>query len=472
MSEKPIIISGSGLSSLILARMVRTLLKESAPILIVEQAEEIGGQFRSFNYGQHGVFDHGMHIYYECCIPHVDTLFTGIFGDDDWEVLVGNRKDIAGLFVNGSLQLDTPYVDLRKSDPDFLRRCISELLLHVQSSMSSERFPGRSAYDVTRRQFGEFITDHVFVPIFDKLYQRHPRTLDELATHLTAVNRVALFDSKMALELMNSEPLRSRICYPDQLNMPDLRASSQRGFYPKQYGMFRAIDRLREILEHEDTHFITSSRITELITQGRRIASATIRAASGKETKVDVDRLYWTSGNPPLATLLGIDLSDLPFDRNNKETYYVNFLFEESPAMGELYYFYAFERDCRTFRVTNYTNYCPAAALSRGYPVCVELWVRSGDPTDHDEIVNVAREELVKFGVVQEGAIEKFSRVEKASAGGFPLPSIVNVSFLETARDRIAERLYDNLQMFGVYSSNKTFFIKDVLTDAYWKLMR
>jgi len=472
MSKKPILISGSGLSALLLARMVRTLLRENAPIVIVEQAEAIGGQFRSFDYGPHGFFDHGMHIYYESCIPEVDTLFTGIFPDNEWDVLEGNRKDIAGLFVNGRMQLDTPYVDLRKVDPDFLRRCIGELLLHVQSSMSDERFPGRSAYDATRRQFGEFIADNVFVPIFEKLYQTHPSKLDELATHLTAVNRVALFDSEMALELMRSEPLRSRICYPDQLNMPAFRANNQRGFYPKKYGMFRVIDRLRAILEQENVRFVTSSSVASLTTQGRRLAGATLKAADGKETEIEIDRLYWTAGSPPLAKLLGVDLGGLPYDRNNKEIYYVNFLFDQAPAMGELYYFYCFEPGCRSFRVTNYTNYCPAAASGRGYPVCVEIWAQGDDPTDQEGIVNVARQELVRFGVIRPGAGESFARAEKVGVGGFPLPSINNVSFLETARDRVLEKDYDNLQMFGVYSSKNTFFIKDILTDAFRKIMR
>lgn len=472
MSKKPILICGSGLSALILARMVRKLLREGRPILIVEQEEAIGGQFRSFDYGDHGVFDHGMHIYYESCIPEVDTLFTDILATNEWHILEGNRKDIAGLFVNGRLQVDTPYIDLRNVDPEFLRRCIGELLLHVQSSITGEKFPGRSAYDVTRRHFGEFITDRVFVPIFGKLYQSHPDKLDELATHLTAVNRVALFDCEMALELMQSGLLRSRICYPHQLNMPPFRANNQRGFYPKKYGMFRVIDRLRAVLEQENTRFLTSSRVASLTSKGQRITGATLKTADGKVTEVEIDRLYWTAGSTPLAKLLGIDLGGLPYDRNNKEAYYVNFLFEEPPAMGELYYFYCFDLGFRSFRVTNYTNYCPAAALGRGYPVCVEIWAQEGDPTDQKAIVNIARQELVCFGVVSDGAAERFSRAEKVSAGGFPLPSINNVRFLETARDRIQEKGHENLLMFGAYSSKNTFFIKDILTDTFRKIMR
>ncbi|MBM3679622.1 MAG: NAD(P)/FAD-dependent oxidoreductase, partial [Actinobacteria bacterium] len=151
MSRKPIVISGSGLSALLLARMVRSILRDPTPILVVEQNSEIGGQFRSFDYGAEGRFDHGMHIYYESSIPEVDTLLTGIFPDREWHILEGNRKDIAGLFVNGRLQVDTPYIDLRPADPDFRRRCIAEILLHVQDTLAGRTHPGRTAYDAMRR---------------------------------------------------------------------------------------------------------------------------------------------------------------------------------------------------------------------------------------------------------------------------------------------------------------------------------
>jgi protoporphyrinogen oxidase len=253
MNTKPIIISGSGLSALMVARMVRNCLHDETPILFVEQDSKIGGQFRSFDYGEHGLFDYGMHIYYESCQPEIDTLFTDIFPSSAWNILEGNRKDVAGLFVNGRLQVDTPYIDLRNGNQDFQKKCIGELLLHIQKIVegneTSSLVRQRSAYEVTCEQFGKFITDEILVPVFEKLYQSHPAHLDEIATHLTTINRIAMFDPKMSLELMRSDAMRARICYPDQLNLPPLRTNAQRGFYPKTYGMVHVINRFQQILE-------------------------------------------------------------------------------------------------------------------------------------------------------------------------------------------------------------------------------
>ena len=157
-------------------------------------------------------------------------------------------------------------------------------------------------------------------------------------------------------------------------------------------------------------------------------------------------------------------------DRNNKEIFYVNFLFESMPEMGDLYYFYCFELGFRTFRVTNFANYCPRAIRPGGYPLCVEMWMRAGDPADHHRIIEMARQELIHFGVVAQSNRIGFAKVERVAAGGFPLPTLGNVSYLNTARERVLARDISNLEMFGVYCAKNTFFIKDILIDAYRKL--
>jgi hypothetical protein len=186
---------------------------------------------------------------------------------------------------------------------------------------------------------------------------------------------------------------------------------------------------------------------------------------------MEIDRLYWTAGIPHLAKLLGIGVQDLRYDPNNKDIFYVNLLLENPPQMGELYYFYCFDPGFRTFRVTNFANYCPSAAPREGFPVCMEMWMQNNDPKELDQVIDRARSELMQFGVLPNEGRVSLAKAEKVAAGGFPLPSVNNVRLLETTRDRIQERGVSNLEMFGVYSARNTFFIKDILTDAYNKLV-
>jgi protoporphyrinogen oxidase len=477
LTEKPIVISGSGLGSLMMARMIREIYGDNRPIVFVEQASKIGGQFGSFDYGSDGLFDHGMHIYYESNVAEIDNLFSSLLPHDGWNILEGNRKDIAGLFYNGRLQLDTPYVDLRFTDSELRRRCIAELFLHIEEFVSANPISleakGNSAYDVTVRQFGRFIADQVFVPIFHKLYQSHPSVLDKLANHLTTINRVSLFDSKMALELMRSEVIRDRVCFPDQLRLPPIRENLQRGFYPKEFGMSRVIDRLRCVLENQNCFFLTDSRISSIkLGSESKIQSIAVESVRTDPFVLPVDHLYWTSGLPGLASLLGISLVDLPTDRNNKEIYYVNLVSPVPPKMGDLYYFYCFDAGFRTFRVTSYASYCPRAASEAGYPICVELWMPTGNSAAGHSARDTALHELSAFGVIPCDVSPSMCRVERAAGGGFPLPSLNNVRFLDVTRERIANRSLGNLDLCGVYSSPDTFFIKDVLLDANQKLAR
>lgn len=473
--KKPIVIIGGGLSALMIAKMIRFIMKDESQIIFVEQESENGGQFRSFDYGHNRIFDYGMHVYYESCIPEIDRLFTGIFPDEQWNILEGNKKDVAGLFINNRLQIDTPYVDLRKYDSSFRQKCTSEIFLHIEKILDHKFVPDKrfqhTAYGKTLGQFGEYVTQHVFVPIFEKLYQKHPLHLDVLANHLTTINRVALFEPDMAIELLHSEVFRARICYPDQLNLPILRDNTQRGFYPKKFGMARVIEKLRINLEMANCQFRTSSRVTSLTNREGKVKSITIQKKDQHLENLEVDRLYWTAGIPHLANLLEIDMQDLPYDKNNKDIFYVNLILENPPQMGELYYFYCFDPGFRTFRITNYVNYCPTAASSKGFPICIEMWMQKNDRKELDQVIDRAQSELIQFGVLTHKEEVSFAKAEKVASGGFPLPSVNNVQFLETTRNRIREKDISNLEMFGVYSSKDTFFVKDILTDAYNKLL-
>jgi hypothetical protein len=237
--------------------------------------------------------------------------------------------------------------------------------------------------------------------------------------------------------------------------------------------MARVMQRFREILEEENCFFLTNSRISSINLDGSsRIAELTIETSGFEARSLPIDQLFWTSGVPSIAATLGIPTQDLPNDPNNKKLYYVNLRTSVQPRMYDLYYFYCFDTGFRTFRVTNFAGYCPNAVCDTGYPLCVEMWMQDGDDISPESVQDRAVRELVKFQVLPDESVVVSARVEKTSGGGFPLPSLNNVRFLNVVRDRIAERSITNLEIFGVYSSPDTFFIKDILIDADRKLRR
>ncbi|SRR5258706_9337228 len=469
MAKSNILIVGSGVSALMLARMIRRYKNPDALITIIEREDKIGGQFGSVDYGTHGVFDYGMHIYYESCVPEIDSLFTSILPEEEWNILVGNYKDAAGLFFNGRLQTDTPYVDMRKIPEKVLGQYISDLFFNIIYNHRAELPATANAYDILSTHFGKKITDEIFVPILQKLYLNHPSQLDEIATRLTTINRVAIFENDLMLDLMKSSEIRKRICYPDQYSLPSYRENDQRGFYPKKYGMHHVLTRFKKLLEEEGVRFMTSSQIDEMELSNNAVKKIKVKSPQGDTDFDSIDQIYWTAGLPPLALALKINLSGLKNDRR-EPAIYVNMLLDKEPTMDLLYYFYCFDQGFRTFRVTNYTNYCPAAADGRGFPICVELWPEKGDSTDEAEVIERATSELKTFGVIDDDFRILFAKTEKVHGGGFPLPTITNIGNMNFIREAIREKNIHNIVSVGVLSEKNIFFIKDVLIDCYEKV--
>lgn len=464
--DSNIVISGGGLSSLMTAKL---LLKRipSAQIHLIEKENEVGGQFGSVNYGDKQIFDYGMHIYYESSISEIDQLFQEILTIKEWNILEGNLKDAAGLFYNNKLQTLTPYIDLRNFSEEKKNEYLCEFFKNLELTKGIKEPENGSAFEILKHRFGEKICNEIFSPIFKKLYQTNAENLDGIATRLTTINRLALFSEELMFDLIKSDIIRERICFPNQYSMPNYRSTNQRGFYPKKFGMFAVLEKLKLDLESNGVKFHLSTLISDIEIQRNRIKSICLT----NNTKLEnIDSLLWTSGLPSLSNLLKINVSDLIYDKQKNKSYYVYFTFNKNPVMDKLYYFYCFDEGFRTFRVTNYYNYCPDAASRGGYPICVEIWNKEEDSTDLDVICNKTLIELQKFGIINSEYKVLFSKTEPVLGAGFPLPSCNNINAINSIRERIIKENVLNLIPMGVYSSQNVFFIKDVLTDSLNKI--
>lgn len=473
MSQQKFVIVGGGIAGLMIARFIRAYRDAKADIIIIERESHFGGQYTCVDYGSEGGrFDHGMHIFYETCIPQADALFTGIFPDSEWNILIQNWKDAAGIHIHGRLQTNTPWVDLRQWPEEKRHAVIADILLAIESEKNNPAPPPADAYSWLLHHYGPTLTEEVYAPILRKLYYHDAADIARYAIKITPLNRVVLFDEALMVDLMKSETLRSRLGYPDQYNLPPYRNNNQRGFYPKQFGFYRAMDRLREVVESEGTRLMASTTVEALETSGDKITSLRVKSKDGQTTTLDdVTELYWTSGLPPLAKTMGVQFSDLKSDFR-PAGWYVHFQLAESPDMERLYYFYNFEPGTRSFRITNYASYCPAAVTELGHPLCVEFWANPGDTEDKAQIIENATQELEQFGIIKNRSVIRFSNAERVGqGGGMPLPTLNNARDLATLRSRIHERGLSNLRTAGVMAEPDVFFVPEVLTDAWHKVM-
>ena len=466
--DTTIVIAGGGMTGLMSAVKL-SQLHPNRRIVIIEKSAQLGGMYGSLKYSDDYSFDNGMHVIYESCNSDIDDLYREIMPEEEWNIYTGNEKDIAGLFFNGRLQVYSHYVDLRSFHADEIEKFTGSFFQNLGGSQLANPI---SAMDFLRNQFGHVVVEAIHKPILKMMYGVDPESLDIFATRATALNRVILFDPATMLDLMKSSLVRSRLAFPDQVNLPPLRENTQKALYPKRFGMSNFIDKLRGYLESNGVEILTQTDISKMHLTKEGLGHLTLTNKALGARSLRVGKMLWTAGWPSLARQLQVDIADLKFQRG-PEMVLMNMIFDRPLSMDRLYYFYCYDSGFATFRVTNYTNYCPDASLSGSFPVCVELWPskigKQSKELGQAECVEIALDELRKFGVI--GADHKlvFSKIEN-NIGEFPMPTIGNTKALESIRNRVEQLKIGNLTVSGVMAKDGLFFLPDILNDAFSKL--
>jgi protoporphyrinogen oxidase len=462
--DHPIVIVGGGISALLAARLIRDR-DPRTPIYVVEQSAELGGLLGKIDAGPFGRFDYGMHTMTDVGIPELDELFWTLLPEDEWHVFQGKARDISGVFYRGRLQAHTHYPDLRSLDTGHYRECVADFFVNLQAPAVGGADNMR---DYARSRFGPLIAADVVDPIVRKTYRLPSERIDPLAARLLPLDRMTLFDEPTVKELMTSSALRARIAYPEQRNL-ELQYSSGRGsYYPRDFGIHRVIDALEAQLGRAGVTVLKQTRVQAVAHAAGRIESMTLVCAGAVREMADVGHLYWTAGLVPLARHLGTFRNTLAFDAP-LTTAIVNVLVARPPDMGDLYYFYCYDAPHPTYRVTNYSSYCPGAPRAGGVPVCVELLLDEGMPLDAASCERLALAELADFGVLAGGTTPLYVSV-KLLERGFPLPSVTNMQSLDAIRHDLQALGLRNLTALGILSEPGLFFQLDVVADVFRKV--
>jgi protoporphyrinogen oxidase len=454
------VVVGGGIAGLLAA----LLIAERDPhgrVCLVERENEVGGLLRSFDYGEHGRFDYGMHSMHESGVGGLDELLFGLLPASDWQLLQGNRRDVAGLFFNGRLQHNSLYMDLRHLPRASYEQCIAGFF----ANLGRDGAAAGHARDHAEARFGAPIAELAVAPAVAKIFKRDPAVMDVMALMLTSLDRIILFDEPVMLDLMKSDTLRARLAYPEQRRLPVARASGHKGYYPRDYGMHRVVDAFHRRLTAAGARILTGAQIQQIDRDRDGIKSIGILHNGAREQITGIQHLYWTAGLPALAPLLGIPLDGGAFDRPLR-TIAVNLLLDRDTRMDDLYYFYCYDSGFDTFRVTNFAAYCDNARRAGGVPICVELLVDPASGRDARDYEKQALAELEKFGALAPGTKVLFQKAEPL-AYGFPMPTERNIRGLLDIRRQVETLALSNLVMLGILAEPKLFFQKDVAAHAY-----
>jgi protoporphyrinogen oxidase len=457
-----VLFAGSSLPSLILSKFLKNSNSE-IEIDVIDRSSNHGGQYTSYRYGEKiGKFDQGIHIIYTTGIPEIDQEINSVLSSEESYLLEDNEKDIAGVFFDRKLQTQTPYIDLATLDNETWKKCISEVFENVRTGVNIDK---SNCQTILQSKFGVTITNQFLEPILNKVSGYSARDLDPLALRVIPLDRVSLFSKDVMEDLHKSTLISLSLCYPDQFSYPGPRTFGQVAVYPKEFGISNYIDRLVSQAQKADVNLYTDATISniELLPNGK------VRVDFGKGIK-EYDKIFWAAGIPTLAKIVAPQLVTQNKITTKKKVYYLNLVFDAELNADRLYYFYVYDQNFLSHRVSFHYNYCPSLkSLPFGYKITVEVQVPQEGTWHPEELTQVIMNELKSMNVVSNQKC-LFLKIEPAPL--LPSLTLSNINSLFNIRDELIYKFDGAIEFLGLLSEPNVFFSTDILSSGYQKVCK
>jgi len=463
------LIVGAGIPGLLAANHIKSSLPK-AKVRLLEASASGGGQYKSEYLEELDVWvDLGMHLYYESGIEEFDRLVKSALPENEWMVLEGNQKDVAGIFWRGELRSAHPYPDLRNQSLLYRIRVFFSIVFRSLVHGVTANRPG-SARQLSIRQFGKTVHSQIIEPILQKLYSSESQDLDGIAMRSPELRRIALLSAAAVKNLSRFPALMSRIAYPDQLGMPFRRDFKQAAYYPKKLGFGKnVVDSLVLGLVSSGVELDFGTKILSLEKTSAGFRVETVQEP-GFQQFLSTQKIIWCAPIGPLTSLVTEDST--PIKRSlppGREKFFLTALMQGHNPVTPLYYFYVYDRGFATFRVTNYSAYSGQSELPpETYLLGVEIWLDRG--TSPDEAVQIAKTELASMGLVSADTSILDVWVLKPKAPPIE-PTIETVRNVQQSVKAAREAFPDNpIIVSGPLTKPGVFFLQDVLRDLHGEL--
>jgi protoporphyrinogen oxidase len=462
IASAPVLVVGGGVPGMVYALYLANTGKRK--VILVEQQSKLGGLFSSVK-TPFGPVDQGIHILYETGERQIDALIRKTLPEAEWHTLTGVRKDIAGNYFRGVLNTGSIFPDIRLLPSDLVSRLLGSFMQSLPNAV-----PGfsdsASLLDYFGRRFGKPIANEVFVPIAQKVWQRAPEYVSAWAARMVYMTRIVMSDKAVAETLKKSPIVDQLVAWPDQLSLPANRLSNSLiGLYPKRFGMSTFLDSLENALVAASVRILKNCSVVSLDKQDgdRAIQSVRLQTSDGT-LAIEPSAIVWTSPPPSLAKLLDIRLPSPPDTPLATRT--VLLYLREPPVMGPLYYFYCYDSEFRTFRVSSPAAYCPSAETANGYPLMVELHYAPGSAPDEKAALNTAINEVSRMKIVNHDA-DVSAHWVAPGVGAFPVPTLANMSAIEDSFKQINAHAPANLHVVCPDISRGSFYLADALRAGF-----
>jgi protoporphyrinogen oxidase len=467
--SKTIVIMGGGISGLVAAG----LLKRKAPkhrIILIEASPCLGGLLQSFNYGDGNVFDYGTHYLAESRIKDINVLMEDALPSSERHIMTGVNSDISGVYYNGKIQNNSPFPDLRdtKKYQSYLLSLFESNVLEGIEDLENNAVSLKADEYYTRR-FGSLITNDIIAPIVKKVFNNNLSDMSYVGTRFIPLNRVVALNEAYMNDIVQTSLLSKIMAYPEQRNLPKNRQSDLFSFYPKLGGAHQIVDGLERVLRRDGVEIRLNSKIVDFDKSADSITSIYIQSSDAEtREEIKVDAFINAAGPMSLLGLLKIDGNILKGMNKPATTAIVNYKFNKPLKTNGLYYFYCYDDGYKTFRVTDYAQYCPETKNETDVKVTLEM-IFHGDIPSKEDILQLGIKELKEMNVLDADAVDNFKACEILPYG-FPSLTTINMEAFSNIRKEISSIKLSNLFLCGALSEPNVYFQNDILNDTYNKV--
>lgn len=464
MRIKPVVVVGAGPVGLMCALYLARVRK--LPVIIVEQQPAVGGLYASVD-TPWGCVDQGVHIPQETGVSVIDDLFFDVLSKNEWQMLDGVHKDIAGNIFAGQVDFGSLYPDLRRLPREDFLASVAELFINLSPSYPdfNEAADLREYFEA---RFGKFCTRTVFEPIAQKIWKQPLEKMSPWAAKLVHLARVVTHNQEAAVSLKMSPALNPVIGFPEQLAVPgEIFSNRRRAMYPKRFGLKWIVDGFVRELKREGVQLLTSSVIQRVDINAGVVSAIHLNVSKGSALeRKEVASVVWTSPLPHLMKLL--DLAEMPMPDAPLPYRVVHLFLNQPPETGALYWLWSYDANDCLVRVSAPHAYCSDAVKNGVYPFCAEIQV-SDAGMDDSAAIALAESQLRMRGLIAQST-QVLGGVVLGSIRSFFVPTIANCQTMRSQRRTIESIRPANLLIATQDLNEGIFYMPDILCAAISQL--
>ncbi|MCO7190051.1 MULTISPECIES: FAD-dependent oxidoreductase [unclassified Pseudoalteromonas] len=453
MANNQAVVVGGGICGMVAALLLKQRFTD---VVLIEQADTVGGLFCSVKDSSGAAYDMGSHIPNATGVAELDEI---LFADADTSSWHKIARLCSGNYFGGSWDLNSPFPDASKLPQDIYQQGCGELI-NLASLPESNLI-----YEYCANSLGIVFTESIVVPILRKLYgQDAPLKSLTMAAGLFGFTRILALPADVTATLKQLPAFDAKLGYQREADFQQRKAQDNLGevtyYYPTTgEGIGYWVAQLQKRVERVGVEIVTSERVANIAHHDKKVTSLVL-ANSGRV--LDCDFLFWSA--PPFIALAAMGLTPARGQVTLRTALIFHLNFDRPLLDKQSHYLWVWDPSSAIFRLTlypNLTGQCNHNHLSAEI-LCSPDEINS---FTQSEII----EQLVSMGIVDPLA-KCVSGETQVINNTFPVPTTefqaVNQQNYETLSNCV-----DNVIVSGRFSG-KCWRQAEVLIEAYESIMQ